>query len=402
MNGDASPIRLSGTNLERAADHNQRITLHAIRVSGSLTRIDLANITGLTPPAIANITRRLLSEGLIEEAGRRRGGRGQPPTKLVINRSACYAIGINVDRDHVTVVLVDFAGETLARASRELAFALPADVLAFYRESLEQLITDAGVDRKRIVGVGVARPDDLGTIDLPGRPDAYAEWERADIQQLFADPLPVPVFVENDAAAAAMGELQLGHGQQHSSFFYVLISSALGGGLVVDGAYFRGANGRSGELGFLLGPARQGERMQIQNRVSLSGLSRPLAAAGFSVADMLGDRARDPALLAVVDTWLDEAVEQLIEPMIAINCLINPSAVFVGGRLPAAQVDALTERLSARLRRVATNVPVLAPVRRAMLAEDAPAVGAAILPFSHFLLPRANALWKAAQGTMAG
>ena len=58
-------VRLSGTNLERAADHNQRVTLHAIRVNGELTRVELAAITGLTAPAIANITKRLLAEGLI-------------------------------------------------------------------------------------------------------------------------------------------------------------------------------------------------------------------------------------------------------------------------------------------------------------------------------------------------
>ncbi len=395
LTADRSPIRLSGTNLERAADHNQRITLHAIRVSGSLTRIDLANITGLTPPAIANITRRLLGEGLIEEAGRRRGGRGQPPTKLVVNPAACYAIGINVDRDHVTIVLVDFAGQTLARTARELDFALPADVAAFYGEAVRGLIADAGIDATRIVGIGVAKPDDLGSIDLPGRPAAYAEWDTVDIEALFADPLHLPVFVENDAAAAAMGELQLGHGQHHASFFYILISSALGGGLVLDGAYFRGAKGRSGELGFLLGSDGQGGRAQIQQMVSLSGLSHPLKRAGFSIADMLGDRADDPALLAVVDTWIDASVDRLVEPLIAINCLINPAAVFVGGRLPGAHVDTLTQRLGDRLHAEATHVPALAPVRRAMLAEDAPAVGAAILPFSHFLLPSTHALWKA-------
>ena len=75
MNAPRSRLRLSGTNLKRVADHNQRITLHAIRVHGPLTRMDLARITGLTPPAIANITRRLLADGLIEEAGQRRGGR---------------------------------------------------------------------------------------------------------------------------------------------------------------------------------------------------------------------------------------------------------------------------------------------------------------------------------------
>src|SRR5215471_6867985 len=108
--------RLSGTNLERAGDHNQRVTLHAIRVNGPITRAELAAITGLTAPAIANITKRLQVDKLIQEAGRRRGGRGQPATKLVINPDASFSIGLNVDRDHVTMVVLDFEGRVRARA----------------------------------------------------------------------------------------------------------------------------------------------------------------------------------------------------------------------------------------------------------------------------------------------
>ena len=390
-------IRLSGTNLERAADHNQRITLHAIRVAGSLTRVDLANITGLTAPAIANITKRLRGEGLIAEAGRRHGGRGQPPTKLVINPEACYAIGINLDRDHITIVLVNFAGETLARRALEAEFALPGKVREFYELSVRDLIREARIDPARIVGVGVARPDDLSQVDLPGRPKAYAQWEKVDLAALFAEPLGLPVFVENDSAAAAMGEQQLGLGQQISSFFYVLISWGLGGGLVIDGVYFRGASGRSGEIGFL--HADGDKRSQIQTFVSLSGLSSKLEAVGATVPDLLRAGGKDGAIEPIVDAWIDGAVERLAGPMAAINCLINPAAVLIGGRLPGRYVDRLAERMNAHLAANAGNVPVLAPVRRAMLSEDAPAVGAAILPFSHFLLPQPNALWKARAGT---
>src|ERR1700704_741962 len=93
--GGVTGRNLSGTNLKRAGDHNQRVTLHAIRVSGPVTRADLARMTGLTAAAIANITKRLLKERMILAAGTMRGMRGQPATKLVINPDSCYAVGLN-------------------------------------------------------------------------------------------------------------------------------------------------------------------------------------------------------------------------------------------------------------------------------------------------------------------
>ncbi len=74
--------QLSGTNLARAGDHNQRVTLHAVRVNGPVTRAELALKTGLTPAAIANITNRLLHDRLILRAGRSHGARGQPAMQI--------------------------------------------------------------------------------------------------------------------------------------------------------------------------------------------------------------------------------------------------------------------------------------------------------------------------------
>lgn len=383
--------RLSGTNLERAADHNQRVTLHGIRVLGPLTRVELAGITGLTGPAIANITKRLLQDGLIEEAGQRRGGRGQPPTKLVVRPDACYSIGINIDRDHITIVVVDFSGETLIRVSEEVDFALPDQVRALYRRSIRNMLRRAGVDVAKVVGIGVAVPDDLGLVDLPGRPAEYAAWDKTNMADLFREPLNLPVFVENDAAAAAMGEMQLGLGHTNNSFFYILISSGLGGGLVVDGSYLRGADGRSGELGFMRTVAGE----EIQRMVSLSGLARHLERNGCHLADVMGAADPDEATSACVAAWIEDAARQLTVPLDAINCLINPAAVLVGGRLPTALLERLAERANELMQERASLLPTVAPVIRAALSEDAPAVGAAILPFSHFLLPKQAALWKA-------
>jgi predicted NBD/HSP70 family sugar kinase len=389
-------MRLSGTNLERAGDHNQRVTLHAIRVNGPITRTELAVITGLTGPAIANITRRLLDDNLIQDAGRRRGGRGQPATKLVINPDSWFSIGLNVDRDHITMLVLDFDGNVRARSSREVNFATPWDVQLFFDKGVGELLAKVGIGRERLIGVGVALPDDIAKADLPNQPADYGVWTSTDLVALLRESVHVPVFVENDAAAATMGEMQFGLGQKYQTFFYVLITAALGGSLVVDGNHFRGAVGRSGELGLLRSRDAAGNERQLQNIVSLSALYSRLAEQGLRVSaphelSALGDTGR-----AIIDNWVEMAVDTLLDTVLAINCLMNPEAVLIGGRLPAGIVDQLANRLNQRLATHAGTVPAIAPVARAALSDDAPAVGAAILPFSHRLLPSRTALMKVA------
>lgn len=396
---DASPEgvtgrNLSGTNLERAGDHNQRVTLHAIRVGGPVTRSDLALTTGLTAAAIAMITNRLLRHRLILKAGRTRGTRGQPATKLVINPDGCYSMGLNVDRDHITLVVVDFTGRVRARLSREVKFALPDQVHGFFRRSAGRMLSKARIDLSKLAGIGIAFPDDIQRVGLPEQPPEYAQWGSVAVNQLLSSVLPVPIFVENDAAAAAIGEMQFGLGQQYQSFFYVLITVGLGGGLVIDGQYFRGATGRSGELGLIHRRDTMGVAQQLQNTVSLSALYGRLAEPGYRVASPRGLTRLDAPAQRVVDDWIENSVDALEEVLLSINYLINPEAILIGGRLPATLVDRLASRLNDRFRGRAATMPSVAHIRRAAMSDDAPAVGAAILPFSDRFLPTRFALMK--------
>jgi predicted NBD/HSP70 family sugar kinase len=386
--------QLSGSNLKLAGDHNQRVTLHAIRVSGPVTRASLAEKTGLTTAAIANITGRLLKDGLIRSAGRMFGARGQPATRLVVNPDSCFSVGLNVDRDHITSVLLDFAGHVRARAERELPFANPATVRAFFRGAVNRMLKRAGIDRARVIGVGVAFPDDIARAHLPDQPGDYAAWAEIKVDQLLYDILRVPVFVENDAAAAAIGEMQFGSGHWHRSFFYLLITAALGGGLVADGNYFRGADGRSGEIGWLHDHTASGEDMQLQNIVSLSALYSRLADAGYKVASPRQLAGLNGSALGVIEAWIQEATKALSASLVAVNCLINPEVILIGGRLPESLVDRLADALNAHMAQLAPQLPTVARVTRAVTAADAPAVGAAVLPFTHSLLPTRVALLK--------
>jgi predicted NBD/HSP70 family sugar kinase len=384
---------LSGTNLERGSSHNLRVTLQAIRLNAPITKVELAEITGLTPPSITNITRKLLLDGLIVEAGRRRGERGQPALKLAINPAGAFSIGVNVDRDHITMVALDFLGRVRARVSEEIAFAMPDQVADFFTRNLDAIRASGDVDMDRIAGVGVAMPDDFGRVDLPQRPSDFGIWETVDLNALFGA-RDLEVFVENDATAAAIGELQFGHGRTAQSFFYLLITAGLGGGLVIDGHPVRGASGRSGEIGFIPISKTRRNPASLQDVVSLSGLFSHLADAGHPDIDAAGLRQLDGALAQHAVSWAEKAADLLCDPLLVINAALDPEAIFIGGRLPAGLVDLVCDRLAVNIRRRGAALPARSPVRRAALAEDAAAMGAAILPFSSRFLPSRAALMK--------
>mgnify|MGYP002784791930 CR=1 FL=1 len=382
---------LSGTNLERGSSHNLRVTLQAIRLNAPVTKVELAEITGLTPPSITNIARKLFADGLIVEAGRRRGERGQPALKLAINPDGAFSIGVNVDRDHMTLVALDFLGDLRLRIVEPVQFPMPDQVRDFVGRNFDAMRAGGEIDMNRIAGIGLAIPDDFGGVDLPNRPAAFGIWESIDPRQLLGSH-GLDVITENDATAAAIGELQFGHGRVAQTFFYLLVNAGLGGGLVIDGHSVTGASGRSGEVGFLPIARTRRNPVVLQDIVSLSGLASHLAEAGIADPGPL-DQLGGAAAAAAAD-WIEKAADLLTDPLMVINAVIDPDAIFIGGRLPAALVDQVCDRLAINMRHRGATLPARAPIRRAQLAEDAAAIGAAILPFATRFLPNRTALMK--------
>ncbi|MET4897884.1 ROK family protein [Sphingomonadaceae bacterium jetA1] len=388
---------LSGTNLERAGDYNLRTVLQVIRFRRETTRIAVAQATGLTPPTIANITARLTEMGLVRTAGRLHGARGQPALKLQLEPDGAFGIGLTIDRDHLALAIVDLGGKVRARASREIAFPDPDDVLAFLAAELEPALAAGRVDRARVLGVGVAMPDDPGRTMLAGQPPGYARWETVDLDALFGPVLPWPIHRDNDAAAAALGEAQYDETFACPSFFYLLISAGLGGGLVIDRTYHRGAHGRSGEIGLMPDPGAARPGARVQDTVSLSALRLRLAEAGCPIDSPRGLAGTDdPAAIATIDQWIADSVRALLPPFVAIANLFDPDAILIGGRLPLPLIRRLSSALAGAM--AAIDLPTHPAIRPAHAAEDAPAIGAATLPFLDRLLPCDAILIQAGRG----
>ena len=375
--------------LDIDANHNQRVVFQEIRTHKRLTRSELAIITGLTKPTIVNVSRQLLQAGLIKEAERATLGRGQPAWVLELNPDGAYSAGLNIDRDHLTLVALDLSGRLRGRVSAEINFASPGQAQSFVARAWGRLATGSKIPLDRVIGLGVALPDELGTLAFPGKPPAYAAWAETDVERLFKATYTGPIFVENDAVAAAIGESQFGHGLEAPSFVYVLISVLLGGGIVINRNYFRGDSGRSGEIGFLPVQTPAGSACALQDVVSLGALYERLKGEAIGIARPADLDRLDARGAALVDAWLEEASDYLTGIFTQIGQLIDPDSILLGGRLP----ERLLDRLAVLCRQRQEKSPGQEiDIRRAKLSSDAPAIGAAILPFQSLLFPSLQAL----------
>lgn len=323
-----------GANLLAVRSHNTALVLDLLRTAGpdGISRLELADRTGLTPQAVSKITARLRDSGLVAEAGRRASTGGKPRTVLRLVPEAGHAVGVHLDRDELRVVLVDLTGAVVGERGAPLDLGAGAGVVveAVGRE-VEELVGEVAVrganrpaggvgvrvgvgpavvdteaaDRAAagtgtagaeaagtegagtevggtevggtegantgtassgtadtaaaapvptvrpaislLLGVGVALPGPLDHIHgVLHRVTGFPEWDGFPLRDALARRLGVPVVVDKDTNAAALG---LAVGGEGGAFAYLHLGTGLGAGLVIGGGVHRGARTGAGEFG---------------------------------------------------------------------------------------------------------------------------------------------------------
>ncbi|MFH8573460.1 ROK family protein [Streptomyces sp. NPDC017993] len=242
------PAGHPGANLPALRGHNAALVLGLLRAAGEdgVSRLELAEHTGLTPQAVSKITARLRADGLAAEAGRRASTGGKPRTVLRLVPGARHAIGLHLDRDELTAVLADLAGEAVAVRRAPLAFEAGAtEVLATAEREVTALRAAAG--GPPVLGAGVACPGPLDhNRGVLHRVTGAPAWEGFPLREALADRLGLPVVLDKDTNAAALG---LARSTRRGSFAYLHLGTGLGAGLVLDGALHRGPRTGAGEFG---------------------------------------------------------------------------------------------------------------------------------------------------------
>ena len=244
---------IAGTNLEQAKSHNRRVVIEAIRTHGALSRAAIARLTALSSQTVSNIVEELEAIKLLRPEPTRKGTRGQPAVPYSINPDGGYSIGLQLDHQTLVGVVTDLSGTVRARIERRVDRPRPEDAMPILAAMPVDLMHEFRFDRRQLLGIGMAMP---GPFDVEGMtsvgPTALPGWEHFALATELEKLTGIPVTVENDATAAAIGERLYGVARNLNSFVYLFIGTGLGAGLFLDGHLYKGNRHNAGEIGHMI------------------------------------------------------------------------------------------------------------------------------------------------------
>ena len=368
-----------------AGPGSRALIVDVIRSATAISRVELADVTGLTQPSISNIVRELIADGIIHENGTTDSVRGKPRKLISINPANRFGIGFHLGADTVTCVAIDLTGGVVGRE------VVP-------RPAGEQWLAGrfddftAGLDlpRDRIEGLAV-----VGPTAFPGR--AADPVLSGATRAALAARIGLPVIVENDAAAAALGEFWSRRVSREQAFGCVYLGAGIGAGFVFGGALFRGDSFDAGELGHVSidydgRPCPCGNRGCVERYASTTavveaaGTPTPGTATTAETYDLISRAAvnGDATAYEAIDQaagYLSVAVTSVVNLLDLGRLVLTGPGVAVAGSIYARRLRSHLDRTAHARQRHAITVELSAQPR------DAAGIGAAALVVQASIAP---------------
>jgi predicted NBD/HSP70 family sugar kinase len=398
----------AGTNLPAVGGYNQTVILDAVRrAPHGISRVEVAERTGLSAQTISNVCRRLIDAGLIRETGTQTSGVGKPRTIMELQPDGRFAIGVHLDPSVITVVVLNLAGNVVAHRAIPTREHVPSsETIEKIVQVVREVSDAANAPAERIIGVGIAAP---GPVDVSSgtvlNPPLLAGWQNVPVRDALAARLGMPVLLEKDVTAAAVAELWMRADPGHANMIFFYYGTGVGAGLVVQNEAIRGVSSNAGDVGsmivgggsrgtgdrrWLLGEAVM-PRMLVREAIDRGVLDDPGTELDTIVVQELYGRlaeAADTGNRAAIEI-LENVAADISTALVSLINVLDVNQVVFGGPFWAPVAGFMLERVR-MLVRLSQKLIAPHPVEfiTSSIGDDVAAVGAASLVLDHAFSPR--------------
>ncbi len=325
---------------------NTLSVINQLRQKRALSRAQIASELGLTRATVSKITLDLLDASFIEETHLDEGKTGRPGMLLSLNAAYGFIIAVEIDLDRVTIAVADFSRTIFWRDNHPLKSGASAG------QSLRMIA--AGIDSALAAGkgrgmeclgiavawAGLVAHDEGRLVYGPS-----SKWRNIRLKALWEERYNVPVFVENEANAAALCCHYTHQSTRTNNLIYLSLGGGLAAGIISEGRVLRGQKGFAGQIGHV--PFSDngitcscGRKGCWVTEIGLAAIARKLTSRGIMPLDpetfeddvlaLIGNSAKDAQAVRAV---LIEVGQKLALGAAQLIHTFNPSTLVIGGRL---------------------------------------------------------------------
>ncbi len=382
------------------SQHNMSVVFANIFYNGPITQREISRISGLSFTTVASIVSGLEKRGIVEHSTESSTNGGRPSALYRRNPAYRYVMGIEAQHDKLRVIVSDLAGHTVNQSTTSFDKRIGKEgFLDLLLSQIQKEIETHKGGSTRFLGVGIGVGGLVNPIDdtvaiLPHLPN----WGSVSLREIVEREFHLNVSIQNNSAAAALGELWYGLGRGKRNFLFINVRDGIGMGIVLNGELYRGTSGTAGEFGHITVDDRGpvcicGNVGCIETLTSVPALvqsakgfiSEGVASAIKEIAGGNLDEVTFPMLIEAAKggdklayKLFSDAGRYLGEGIVSLVNLLNPELIIIGGDFVQAG-NLVIEPIRDILMRRALELPRKAvEVVFSELGENAGALGSAV------------------------
>ena len=219
-------------------------------LDGESTLSELTRELHISVPTMTKLVQELVDDSIVNDLGKVETPGGRRPNVFGLANSAIYFAGINVARDHIAYVITDLQNNIiLEHTDNSFELVDRPQCLERICQNIENFIATSGVDREKILGVGVSI---VGRVNPEtGRSYKYFTSSEESLTDIISSRIGIRVMLENDTRARCYAEYTTGKAKNESNVIYLHMGRGVAIGIVIDGKLYYGKNGFAGEFGHI-------------------------------------------------------------------------------------------------------------------------------------------------------
>ncbi|MBO5671907.1 MAG: ROK family transcriptional regulator [Alistipes sp.] len=219
-------------------------------VNGECTLSELTRELHISVPTMTKLVQELVDDLIVNDLGKVETPGGRRPNVFGLANSAIYFAGVNIGRDHMTYAITDLQNNVIIeRTDENFELVDRPQCLERICQNIESFVADCGVDREKILGVGVSI---VGRVNPEtGRSYKYFTSSEESLRDIISSRIGIRVMLENDTRARCYAEYTTGKAKNESNVIYLHMGRGVAIGIVIDGKLYYGKNGFAGEFGHI-------------------------------------------------------------------------------------------------------------------------------------------------------